>query len=198
MKRLLATMLLALSLAAFSALAADDDPHPRVRMETSAGVIVLELNRAKAPVTVDNFLRYVRDGFYDGTIFHRVIQGFMIQGGGYTPEFRKKATRPPIENEADNGLKNRRGTIAMARTSNPHSATAQFFINVADNAFLDFVSPSARGWGYAVFGRVVEGMDVVERIQRLPTGIGGPFRRDVPQREVLIKRVTLVSDAHGH
>ncbi len=194
MNRLLAMTALALSLATAPLLtvAANGDAHPRVRMETSEGVIVLELNRDKAPVTVDNFLRYVRDGFYDGTIFHRVIQGFMIQGGGYRSDFKKKATRPPIENEADNGLKNRRGTIAMARTSNPHSASAQFFINVADNAFLDFVSPSARGWGYAVFGRVVEGMDVVERIQRLPTGSGGPFRRDVPQREVLIKRVTIL------
>ncbi|MFQ5487368.1 MAG: peptidylprolyl isomerase [Gammaproteobacteria bacterium] len=194
MNRLLAMTALALSLAAapLISLAADATLHPRVRMETSEGVIVLELNRGKAPVTVDNFLRYVRDGFYDGTLFHRVIKGFMIQGGGYDSDFKKKTTRPPIENEADNGLKNRRGTIAMARTSNPHSATAQFFINVVDNGFLDFAAPSARGWGYAVFGKVVEGMDVVDRIQRLPTGSGGPFRRDVPQRQVLIRRVTVV------
>ncbi len=198
MYKLLALILLIFPVAHVpQALAAGQDDHPRVRMETSEGTIVLELDRARAPLTVDNFLRYARDGFYDGTLFHRVIRGFMIQGGGYTTDFRKKPTRPPIRNEADNGLKNLRGTIAMARTSNPHSATAQFFINVVDNGFLDFVSPDARGWGYAVFGRVVEGMDVVDRIQHLATGPGGPFARDVPRRPVLIRRVTVIDQDGG-
>ncbi|HHH36043.1 MAG TPA: peptidyl-prolyl cis-trans isomerase [Gammaproteobacteria bacterium] len=178
-------------------LAAGRDDHPRVRMETSEGTIVLELDRARAPLTVENFLRYVRDGFYDGTLFHRVIRGFMIQGGGYTTDFRKKPTRPPVRNEADNGLRNLRGTIAMARTSDPHSATAQFFINVVDNGFLDFTARDARGWGYAVFGRVVKGMDVVDRIQQLPTGPGGPFTRDVPRRPVVIRRVTVIGEDGG-
>ncbi len=188
---------LALGQAASAGAPAPSDPFPRVRLATSLGDIVLELDRNKAPRTVDNFLRYVRDGFYDGTIFHRVIRGFMIQGGGYTTALQKKATRPPIRNEADNGLRNRRGTIAMARTGEPHSATAQFFINVADNGFLDHVEPTRRGWGYAVFGRVVAGMDVVDRIQRTPTGRVGPFRRDAPLRPVVIRRATVLAAQHG-
>lgn len=162
----------------------------QVRMETSLGAIVIELNPEKAPTTVENFLGYVDQGFYDGTIFHRVIRGFMVQGGGFTTEYEKKSTAAPIQNEADNGLKNTRGTIAMARTSAPHSATAQFFVNHADNAFLNHTSPSGRGWGYAVFGKVVEGMDVVDRIAETPTGAGGPFPKDAPKTQVVINKVT--------
>ncbi len=191
-------LILLLALAADPAASSEaPDPFPRVRLETSMGDIVLELDRDKAPRTVDNFLRYVQDGFYDGTIFHRVVRNFVIQGGGYTTALQKKATRPPIRNEADNGLRNRRGTIAMARTSEPHSATAQFFINVADNGLLDHVEPTRRGWGYAVFGRVVAGMDVVDRIQRTPTGRVGPFRRDAPLRPVVIRRAVVVAAQQG-
>ncbi len=164
---------------------------PRVTIQTNLGDIVVALDRERAPATVENFLRYVKEGFYDGTIFHRVIDGFMIQGGGFTRDFQRKETHPPIRNEADNGLRNRRGTIAMARTSNPHSATAQFFINVADNSFLDHTRPTPNGWGYAVFGKVVEGMDVVDRIRKTPTGAGGPFPRDVPRSEIVIRKMVL-------
>ncbi len=168
-----------------------DDQHPRVRLVTNLGDIVLELNREKAPKSVENFLTYVREGFYDGTIFHRVIDGFMVQGGGFTPGFQKKTVRAPVENEANNGLKNLNSTVAMARTSDPHSATAQFFINISDNGFLDHRSPSPRGWGYAVFGKVVEGMDVVDKIRRSPTGSGGPFRKDVPRTAIIIERAIM-------
>jgi len=171
--------------------ASADDQHPRVRIITTYGDIVLELDREKAPKSVDNFLSYVQEGYYEGTIFHRVIDGFMIQGGGFTQDFQKKSTHAPIKNEANNGLKNLNGTIAMARTNDPHSATAQFFINVANNGFLDHRSPSPRGWGYAVFGKVVEGMEVVDKIRRSPTSSGGPFPKDVPQTTVMIERVTL-------
>ncbi|MGD9000424.1 MAG: peptidylprolyl isomerase [Granulosicoccaceae bacterium] len=160
-------------------------------MQTSEGDIVLALDRARAPMTVANFLGYVETKAYNGTIFHRVIDGFMIQGGGFDKDFRKRTTRLAIRNEANNGLKNTRGTIAMARTGDPHSATAQFFINVADNAFLDYQSPTPQGWGYAVFGKVVAGMDTVDRIRTLPTGPGGPFPGDVPQTPVIIHNVTL-------
>ena len=166
----------------------------QVRLDTNFGPIVLELDADKAPVTVENFLTYVREGFYDGTIFHRVIDGFMIQGGGFTQDFQKKDTHAPIKNEADNGLKNLRGTIAMARTSDPNSATAQFFINVADNGFLDHREPTIRGWGYCVFGKVVEGMDVVDKIRALPTGSGGPFPKDVPQSTVVIEHAQVVGE----
>ncbi len=169
------------------------DGPPRVRLVTSAGDVVLELAPEKAPATVSNFLGYVRDGHYDGTIFHRVIEGFMIQGGGFDQDFRQKPTKDPIRNEADNGLGNARGTIAMARTGDPHSATAQFFINVVDNPFLDHKAPDARGWGYAVFGRVVEGMDVVDRIRTVPTGNRGPFQ-DVPRENVVIRSATIVGE----
>ena len=174
-----------------------DELHPRVRMTTSFGDILLELDREKAPKSVENFLSYVQEGFYDGTIFHRVIDGFMIQGGGFSQDFQKKPTHAPVENEANNGLKNINGTIAMARTNDPHSATAQFFINVADNGFLDHRSPSPRGWGYAVFGKVVEGMDVVDKIRRSATGSGGPFRKDVPRTAVIIERVSLDAGMGG-
>jgi len=165
---------------------------PQVVLETSQGDITLELDAERAPKTVENFLAYVRDGHYNGTIFHRVIPDFMIQGGGFTSDFQQKPTRAPIQNEADNGLKNARGTVAMARTGNPHSATAQFFINTVDNGFLDHQAPNPRGWGYAVFGKVTAGMDVVDRIQRLPTGRGGPFQTDVPRETVTIKQARLL------
>jgi peptidyl-prolyl cis-trans isomerase B (cyclophilin B) len=163
-----------------------------VNMQTSVGTIVIELNAEKAPKTVENFLRYVNEGFYEGTIFHRVIDGFMIQGGGFTKDYKQKQTHKPISNEANNGLKNVRGTIAMARTSDPHSATAQFFINVVDNRFLNHTAQSTRGWGYTVFGKVVEGMDVVDKIRRVKTGSGGPFSENVPQTQVIIEKVSVV------
>lgn len=166
--------------------------NPKVLIETSQGNITIELASEKAPLTVENFLQYVRDGQYDGTIFHRVIKDFMIQGGGFNRHFKKLPTRPPIENEAANALSNKRGTIAMARTSNPHSATAQFFINTVDNAHLDFRAPTPVSWGYAAFGRVVAGMDVVDRISNLATGSGGTFRRDVPKNMVEIKSISVL------
>lgn len=166
-----------------------------VDIDTNRGTIRLELADDKAPITVANFMRYVDEGFYDGTIFHRIIAGFMIQGGGYSEEFQKKSTAAAIKNEADNGLLNARGTIAMARTSDPHSATAQFFINHADNRNLDHRSPTMHGWGYAVFGQVVEGMDVVDEIAVLPTGSGGPFRSDVPKQAVVINSIKRVAQA---
>ncbi len=161
-----------------------------VTLHTSMGDITLELDAEKAPKTVANFLQYARDGFYDGTIFHRVINNFMIQGGGMTADMTQKTTRAPVENEANNGLKNKTGTIAMARTNDPHSATAQFFINVADNDFLDHRAPTAQGWGYAVFGKVTAGMDVVEKIKAVATGSKG-FHQDVPREAVTIERVSV-------
>lgn len=169
--------------------------QPRVRMQTNMGDIVIELNRAKAPKSVENFLRYVNEGHYDGTIFHRVIPNFMVQGGGYNADFTQKSTHQPIENEANNGLVNKRGTIAMARTNDPHSATAQFFINVVDNDFLNFTAPNPRGWGYTVFGTVVEGMDVADKIAKVATGSAGPFPSDAPRQKVVIEKVTLVGAA---
>ena len=159
-----------------------------VKMHTSMGTIVLQLNPEKAPDTVKNFLEYAKEGFYDGTIFHRVIDNFMIQGGGMEPGIKEKPNRTPIQNEASNGLSNTRGTIAMARTPNPHSATSQFFINVADNTFLDFKSPTADGYGYCVFGEVVEGMDVVDAIKNVATTSQG-MHQDVPKEDVVITRV---------
>ncbi len=167
---------------------------PIINMQTNMGTIVIELNPEKAPKTVENFLAYVKAGFFNGTIFHRVIDNFMIQGGGYTKDYHKKKTRRPIRNEANNGLKNIRGTIAMARTSNPHSATAQFFINVADNYFLNHRNRTRRGWGYTVFGKVIAGMDVVDKIRKVPTGRGGPFRSDVPQTPVIIEKMYVKSE----
>lgn len=160
-----------------------------VRMTTSHGVIDIVLHEDKAPRSVANFLRYVDDGYYAGTIFHRVIRGFMLQGGGFDAELQKKDTHPPIQNEANNGLKNVRGTLAMARTNDPHSATAQFFINHVDNAYLDHSGETLRGWGYAVFGEVSAGMDVVDKIAAIPTGASGPFRSDVPTETVTILKV---------
>ncbi len=158
-----------------------------IKLHTNFGVIALELDAEKAPETVKNFLTYAEAGYYDNTIFHRVIDGFMIQGGGFCPGMKEKKTRSPIKNEADNGLKNERYTIAMARTSDPHSASAQFFINVADNAFLDFKMPSGNGWGYCVFGKVVEGSEVVDKIKGVKTGNAG-FHQDVPKEDVIIER----------
>ncbi|WP_295547139.1 peptidylprolyl isomerase [uncultured Pseudacidovorax sp.] len=162
---------------------------PRVKLTTSAGDIVLQLEPAKAPKTVANFLQYVQEKHYDGTVFHRVIDGFMIQGGGFTPDLRQKPARPPIALEADNGLKNDRGTIAMARTSDPNSATAQFFINVKNNDMLN--APNPDGHGYAVFGKVVSGMEVVDKIRAVPTGAQGPMR-DVPVDPVIIRSATVL------
>ncbi|MGD8428854.1 MAG: peptidylprolyl isomerase [Ectothiorhodospiraceae bacterium] len=172
---------LALALATASGAAAAD--NPRVVFHTNKGDIRIELYAERAPVTVKNFLDYVDSGFYDGTIFHRVIPGFVIQGGGFTADMQRKATRDPIENEADNGLKNERGTLSMARTQDKDSATSQFFINLADNAFLDH---GVRGFGYAVFARVTEGMDVVDAIAAVPTGRHGPYS-DVPEEPVVVE-----------
>jgi peptidyl-prolyl cis-trans isomerase B (cyclophilin B) len=159
----------------------------KVRLTTNHGAIVLELDDENAPATVTNFLQYVRDGHYENTLFHRVIDDFMVQGGGFAPGMSQKPTRAPVANEAGNGLKNKRYTVAMARTSDPHSATAQFFINVNDNDFLDYKGPSPQGWGYCVFGKVVEGADVVDVIRRVPTGRSG-FHQDVPREDIVITR----------
>jgi peptidyl-prolyl cis-trans isomerase B (cyclophilin B) len=161
-----------------------------VNMETSAGAVVLELDGDKAPETVANFVAYAKDGYYDGTVFHRVIPGFMIQGGGFTPDMQQKPTNAPVKNEADNGLKNDTGTIAMARTNDPNSATAQFFINVKDNTFLNHTAPTPQGWGYTVFGKVVDGMDAVRSIEKVSTGNKGGHQ-DVPLEAVVITRVTV-------
>jgi peptidyl-prolyl cis-trans isomerase B (cyclophilin B) len=158
-----------------------------VKLHTNMGVITLELDTERAPATVANFLQYVQDGHYGNTVFHRVIDGFMIQGGGFEPGMRQKATRAPVTNEANNKLKNARYTIAMARTSDPHSASAQFFINVADNDFLNHTAPTPQGWGYCVFGRVVEGADIVDRIRQVKTGSRG-MHQDVPLEDVVIER----------
>ena len=163
----------------------------KVRLDTSEGGIVLELDDENAPESVKNFVQYVRDGHYDNTIFHRVIDGFMVQGGGMSPGMKQKPTRAPIANEAANGLKNRKYSVAMARTSDPHSATAQFFINVADNEFLDYKGPSPQGWGYAVFGKVVEGADVVDRIKAVKTGRTG-MHQDVPVDDVVLRKAEVV------
>jgi peptidyl-prolyl cis-trans isomerase A (cyclophilin A)/peptidyl-prolyl cis-trans isomerase B (cyclophilin B) len=193
-RRIFAVAALALGLAA-PAFAA----NPQVDFDTTAGRIRVELFPDAAPKSVANFLDYVKAGHYDGTQFHRVIDGFMIQGGGFTPDFKQKPTKPGIVNEAESsskaGLLNVPGTLAMARTSDPNSATAQFFINVADNKFLNFRSPDPQGIGYTVFGKVVSGMDVVTAIAKTPTGAGGPFPKDVPQKPVLITSAKIVEPA---
>ncbi|HJO92160.1 MAG TPA: peptidylprolyl isomerase [Victivallales bacterium] len=188
-KILLAAMFLIFSLQLFSA---DADAKPMVEMQTSMGNITIQLYPKKAPKTVANFLGYVKSGFYNDTIFHRVIEDFMIQGGGYTAKYVKKPTKAPIVNEADNGLKNTIGTIAMARTSNPNSATAQFFINTADNSFLNYKAPTREGWGYAVFGKVVSGMNVVEKIDQVKTGEVGPFYQNAPKTPVIIEKMSVM------
>ena len=178
-KNLLLSSLLLLTLSAFA--------QPTVEIKTNKGSIVVELNQDKAPNTVANFVKYANDGFYTGTVFHRVISGFMIQGGGLDKNLNEKETRAPIKNEADNGLANNIGTIAMARTNDPHSASSQFFINVANNAFLNHTEKSERGWGYTVFGKVVKGMDVVDKIAKIPTDGG-----DVPTQTIMIESVTVL------
>jgi peptidyl-prolyl cis-trans isomerase B (cyclophilin B) len=165
-----------------------------VILHTNQGDITLALDADNAPASVENFLQYARDGHYDGTLFHRVIPGFMIQGGGFSPGMKQKPTRTPIANEAANGVKNARHTVAMARTSEPHSATSQFFINLTDNAFLDYKGPSPQGYGYAVFGRVTRGSDIVDRIAGTPTGRSG-FHENVPTQDVVIERAELVEEA---
>jgi len=184
--RLLLLALAAL-VSASQALAAD----PRVELKTNRGAIVLELYPEKAPKTVANFLQYVKDGHYTGTTFHRVIDGFMIQGGGFDQDMRQKPARPPVPNEAGNGLKNDVGTIAMARTPDPHSATAQFFINLKGNDFLNYKEPTPQGYGYTVFGKVVSGMDIVERIAKSPTGNAGPHQ-NVPREPVVIESASVL------
>lgn len=165
--------------------------HPQVKLHTNMGDMLIELDAEKAPKTVENFLTYVKEGFYDGTVFHRVINNFMVQGGGFEVGMKQKQTHAPVENEANNGLKNDRYTLAMARTADPHSATAQFFINVADNDFLNFTAPTSNGWGYTVFGKVVEGTEIVDEIKKLKTGNKG-FHQDVPVDDVIIESATLV------
>lgn len=174
--------------------AAPQSPYPHVHIQTTAGSFELELDRPRAPVSVANFLQYVKEDAYDGSIFHRVIPGFMAQGGGLDVDFTELPIHGVVPNESGNGLKNERGTIAMARTADPHSATRQFYINLVDNAALD---PRSSGWGYAVFGRVVEGMETLDKIAAIPTGPGGPFPRDVPQSPVIIQKMTLVGEAEG-
>ena len=164
-----------------------------VKMETTKGVITLELDGNKAPETVANFVEYAKAGFYDGTVFHRVIPGFMVQGGGFDTDMKQKKTNAPVKNEADNGLKNDTGTVAMARTSDPNSATAQFFINVKDNDFLNHSSPTPQGWGYTVFGKVTDGMDAVRSIEKVKTATNHGMQ-DVPMMEVVIRKVTVVED----
>ena len=190
-----AAALLAAATLTLTAQAADNaaPPHnPRVKFVTSEGDFTVELYADQAPRTVANFLQYVHDKQYNGTIFHRVIKGFMIQGGGYDANYQEKPTRVPIKNEANNGLKNTPYTLAMARTSDPDSATAQFFINVANNVPLDYTAPTLQGWGYAVFGKVVNGTNTVDKIRDIPTGAGGPFPTDVPQKPVVIQSATLL------
>ena len=172
-------------LSSFAAFAA----NPQLEVKTSLGTISIELYQDKAPKSVENFLQYAKDGFYNDTVFHRVIPGFMIQGGGFTPDMKQKDARAPIQNEARNGLKNQTGTLAMARTGDPHSATAQFFINLKDNSFLDY--PSRDGWGYAVFGKVTQGFDIVQKIAMVPTGNAGPHQ-NVPNTPVVIESVKLL------
>ena len=189
---------LAFALAA-SVLGAAPALAQNVELDTTAGKIVLQLDASAAPKTVENFIAYVKSGHYDGTQFHRVIPGFMVQGGGYTTDYAQKPTRPPVKNEAEQaskaGLVNAPGTIAMARTSDPHSASSQFFINVADNKFLNFREPTVQGYGYTVFGKVVEGMAVVDKIAKAPTGAGGPFPKDVPAEKVIINKAIVVDAA---
>ena len=168
------------------------DMPPVVELDTNMGAIVIELNEEKAPKTVENFLNYVKSGHYDGTIFHRIIDGFMIQGGGMDAEMNEKSTNAPVENEADNGLKNDAGTIAMARTQDPHSATSQFFVNVKDNDFLNHSGKNMQGWGYTVFGKVTSGMDVIDKMRGVPTGRFG-MHADVPNEPVVINSATIIT-----
>lgn len=182
------------SLALILQIQAANAANPKVKIETTKGTMIVELYPDKAPITVANFLSYVNAGTYDGTIFHRVIKGFMNQGGGFTPDYEKVATKEPIQNEADNGLKNMEFTIAMARTGQPHSATNQFFINTNDNYSLDHTGKSMRGWGYTVFGKVIEGQNISGAISRTATGAGGPFASDAPRTQVIITKMTEIKE----
>ncbi len=184
-----------LLLASIGVATANSGDKVMVEMHTSKGLITLELDAEKAPVTVANFIEYVKSGHFDGTIFHRVIPGFVIQGGGMESGMKEKPTQPPIENEADNGLKNVTGSICMARTNDPHSATSQFFINLKDNQFLDHSGKNPQGWGYAVFGQVTDGMDVVEAIAAVQTGNAG-FHQDVPVEDIVVEKV-IITDQDG-
>ena len=167
------------------------ETQPKVKLQTTLGDIVIQLNAEKAPISTKNFLTYAKEGFYDGTIFHRVIPDFMAQGGGFTTDFKQKTPHAPITNEANNGLKNKRGTVAMARTPDPDSATSQFFINYKDTAFLDYTSSTPNGWGYAVFGEVIEGMDVVDKMAKTPTGSRGGHQ-DVPKTDIMIEKAEVI------
>lgn len=191
--KLLYRHLAPLFIASFSlaAQAEGGSAQPKVKLSTNHGDIVIALNADKAPETVKNFIQYVESGFYDGTIFHRVIENFMIQGGGFDESFQQKKTQAPIQNEADNGLNNKRGSIAMARTGDPHSATAQFFINTKDNDFLNYRGKTMQDWGYAVFGEVIEGMDVVDAIRQVSTTMRGPHQ-DVPAENVVIEKASVI------
>lgn len=190
MKRL---RFLVAALALFTSFGAQAVTNPQVSIKTNLGEMVVELYPEKAPRTVENFLHYVNEGFYKGTIFHRVINDFMIQGGGITPSFEQKPTSPPIPNEADNGLRNEAGTLAMAREADPNSATAQFFINLDNNKHLDFYKPESYYYGYCVFGKVIKGMDIAKKIGALPTAAEGPFKSDVPRETVVIEEVAPIT-----
>lgn len=187
----LALMLLLTSTHSFATEKKMTTASSKVKLTTNLGAITIQLNTEKAPATTANFLTYAKEGFYNGTIFHRVIPGFMAQGGGFDTQFQQKPTHAPVKNEADNGLKNKRGTLAMARTNDPQSATAQFFINYKDNSFLDYSSPTSQGWGYAVFGEVVEGMDVVDAMAKQPTG-NRAGHQDVPTTDIVIEKAEVL------
>lgn len=186
-----ATMLLLAATHSFAKENIMSTPTNKVKLTTTLGEITIQLNHEKAPISSENFLTYVKDGFYDGTVFHRIIPGFMAQGGGFDGDLNQKAVREPIKNEADNGLKNNRGTLAMARTPDPNSATAQFFINYKDNSFLNYTSPTPNGWGYAVFGEVIEGMDIVDAMAKEPTSNRG-MHQDVPKTNIVIEKAEVV------
>lgn len=191
MRILILSMMLSLTTLSFATENKMTDTQPKVKLTTTLGEIVIQLNSEKAPVSSANFLTYVNEGFYNGTIFHRVIPGFMAQGGGFDTSFNQKAVHAPIKNEANNGLPNNRGTIAMARTPDPDSATAQFFINYKDNSFLNYTSPTPNGWGYTVFGEVIEGMEVVDAMAKQPTGNRGPHQ-DVPKTDIVIEKAEVI------
>ena len=190
---ILSMMLFLTSTLSFATENTMSDTQTKVKLTTTLGEIIIQLNTEKAPVSSANFLTYVNEGFYNGTIFHRVIPDFMAQGGGFDTSFNQKAVHAPIKNEADNGLTNRRGTLAMARTNDPNSATAQFFINYKDNSFLNHTSPTASGWGYAVFGEVIEGMDVVDAMAKQATGNRGGHQ-DVPKTDIVIEKAEVVKN----
>jgi len=190
---MLKKIILSLSLLTLS-LSVSASNNPTVRMVTNKGNIEIVLNKEKAPKSVDNFLQYAKSNYYNDTIFHRIIKGFMIQGGGFTKDLQRKKAGTPIQNEADNGLKNDRGTIAMARTNDPHSATAQFFINTVNNKSLDHTEKSMRGWGYAVFGKVTKGLDIVDNIENAKTGARGIFPKNVPVSDIIIEKVEIINE----